>query len=214
MEEFYVSPGSSFEPGDIFSEIPFPALKHPLEFFRASPNPRAGSNATIFVAAQGHTPKPGDTARGSCTTRQVILLSHGCELDGVKRDVEAGQTSYGNRFWLAAPVQPLSACGPKITERTLTGRQPNKFLLPLGGPFREPHFVDLRKITPINVPYFGEAQKVCSLSRSAVLSLQAHIGLFFSGLVLYVQPIPCPVCETPIDPTRFVAASTDEEDTD
>jgi hypothetical protein len=216
MEEpFYIPPGPSYEPGDIFSEIPIPTLKHPLEFFRASPNPRARGNATIFSAAERHVPQPGDTARGSFTKRPVILLSHGCELDAVDRDVQTGKTQYGNRYWLAAPVLSLASCGPKIKERTAMGKQPNKFLLPPGGPFgNEAYFVDLRKITPITVPYFHEGTKVASLSTSAVLSLQAHLGLFFSGLVLYVQPIPCPMCDTPIDPTLFIAASTDEGDID
>jgi hypothetical protein len=215
MDGFYLPPGASLEPGDIFSDVPFPALKHPLEWFRASPNQKNPGGATLFKATEGHNPQAGDTARGSFTKRSVILLSHGCELDGVKRDVDAGKTKYVNRYWLGAPILPLTDCGPKIQVRTIQGQQPNKFLLPVGGPLgADAYFVDLRKITPITVPYFQEATKLASLSRSAVLSLQAHIGLFFSGLVLYVQPISCPVCEAVIDPAKFIAASVDEEDID
>ena len=131
---FYVTPGSTFEPGDIFSDIPFPALKHPLEFFRASPNPRNKGSATLFSGADSK-PQGGDTAKGAFTKRTVMLLSHGCELDSVERDVEAKATDYDKRYWLAAPVQSLADCGPKIAARTAMGTQPNKFLLPPFGPF-------------------------------------------------------------------------------
>src|SRR5229473_4896225 len=161
-ESFYISPGSSYEPGDIFSDVPFPSLRYPLEFFRASPNQRGAQGAaTLFPGT--HQNQDGDTARGAFSKRTVILLSHGCELDSVDRDVEQGKTSHDRRYWLAAPVLPLKACGPKIQEATAKGIQPNKFLLPPSGPFGEPHFADLRKITPITVPYFHHAQKLAGL---------------------------------------------------
>jgi hypothetical protein len=215
MEEpFHIPPGSTYEPGDIFSEIPFPSLKYPLEFFRASPNPRNRGSATLFSGTQ-HDPQPGDTARGGFTKRDVILLSHGCELDAVHRDVDAKRAEYASRYWLAAPLLPISSCGPKIAERTAKGIQPNKFLIPPGGPFgNNPYFVDLRKITPITVPYFLEARKIGSISESARTALHAHIGMFFSGLLLFVQPVPCPKCGEPIDPKVFVAPSVDETDVD
>src|SRR5712691_8154918 len=120
MEEpFYLPPGPRFEPGDVFSDIPFPALKHPLEFFRASPNPRNKGGAALYVAAEGHEPQLGDTARGPFTKRPVILLSWECEIDAVFRD----QAQYGmgidRRYWLVAPVKPVGALGPKMTERTM-----------------------------------------------------------------------------------------------
>lgn len=212
-EPFYVSPGSTFEPGDIFSDVPFPALKHPLEFFRASPNPRVGhANATLFAGTHPH--QPGDTARGAFTVRTVILLSHGCEIDSVDRDVKQQKTSYDKRYWLAAPILPLKDCGSKIQEATAKGIQPNKFLLPPAGPFTEPHFADLRKITPITVPYFHAAKKLASLSEKAAVAMQAHLGLFFSRFVIYVQPISCPHCGKSVDPKAFIAASTDEADVD
>ncbi len=208
-DDFYLPPGSTFEPGDIFAHIPFPVLKHPLEFFRPSPKQR--NSATLFKPGET-APKDGDTARGPFTARTVILLSHGCELDAVVRDVEAKQTEYDRRYWLVAPVRRLSDCGSKVRERTLKGQQPNRFLLREGGPLgNEPFYADLRQITPITVPYFFDGQKVCSLTDAAKLALQAHIGLFFSGLVLYVQPIDCPACGEPIDPKLFVVPSTDED---
>jgi hypothetical protein len=80
------------------------------------------------------------------------------------------------------------------------------------------HYVDLRKITPINTPYFFEAsnseKKLCSLTLDAIAAPHGHLGLFFSGLVLYVQPVPCPVCNTPIDLKSFVIPSPEGEETD
>jgi hypothetical protein len=209
------------EPGDIFSDIPFPSLKYPLEWFRASPNRRGQSNATIFSEARGDRPQLGDTARGSFAKRSVILLSWECEIDAVFRDHQEHGVHLAKRYWLAAPIKPVSDLRPRMAERTAQGRQPNKFLLPPGtpesgpSPFgRDPQYIDLRQITPITVPYFTQERKIGSLSESAILAMQAHIGMFFSGLVIYVQPIDCPNCGQPIDPTTFVAASADELDVD
>jgi hypothetical protein len=218
---FYVPPGQKFEPGDIFSDIPFPALKYPLEWFRASPNPKNKGGASIFAAADGHVPQSGDTARGAFTKRTVVLLSWECEIDAVFRDQAKFGISVDRRYWLAAPVKPVSELKEKMKARTAEGRQPNKFLLPPStaeseGPFGDaPQFIDLRQITPITVSYFVDAQeqgrKIGSLSRPAILAMQAHLGMFFSGLVIYVQPISCPKCNENIDPTMFVVDSVVDE---
>src|SRR5258707_15516189 len=105
-EDFYQSPGVKLEPGDIFLDIPLPSLKHPLEFFR--PSPKDPKSAAIFRPEDSVSPKDGDTVRGPFQKTSVILLSHGCELDGVRRDVEAQRTSFGKRHWLAAPIRELS----------------------------------------------------------------------------------------------------------
>jgi hypothetical protein len=223
MDGFYLPPGPNFEPGDLFSDLPFPALRHPLEYFR--PNTKNPKIAEIFNR-NICPPKAGDTARGAFTPRTLMLLSHGCELDGVKRDVVAKKTSSDKRYWLAAPVLPLSECtSENMRQRTREARQPNKFYLPADDNFlgNAEHFVDLRKITPITVPYFLEAventkdqggRKIASLTEDARLALQAHLGLFFAGLVLYVQPVACPHCSGPVDPKNFVVPSTDEEEQD
>ena len=142
------------------------------------------------------------------------MLSWECEIDAVFRDQKEHNISLDRRYWLAAPVKLLSDLGPKMKERTEAGTQPNKFLLPAGdGPFgNTSHFVDLRQITPITVPYFIDVKKIGSLSRTAILAMQAHLGMFFSGLVIYVQPVSCPHCTGPIDPTLFVANSAAEMD--
>jgi hypothetical protein len=219
-EPFYLPPGPTFEPGDIFADVPFPSLKHPLEFFRASPNPKNKGGATIFSAAEGHTPQPGDTARGAFTRRHVILLSWECELDAVLRDEETFKIDANRRYWLAAPLKSVDELGADMKTRTAEGRQPNKFLLPPDGPnSKSPfgataYFADLRQITPITVPYFRDAKKIGSLSLNAIRSMQAHLGLFFSGLVVFVQPIQCPECHAEIDPTHFLADSSDDQDVD
>lgn len=212
--DFYQSPGSTFEPGDIFLGIPFPGIKHPLIFYRRSTKQRDIAN--VFSEERGDVPKEGDTAHGPFIKRTVILLSHECELDAVKRDVEKKQTTPEKRFWLVAPISNLSECkSEKMKERTARGQQPNKFLLPPFGPLgSDPHFVDFRKITPITVPYFHAAKKLCSLSPDAALALKAHLCLFFSGLVFYVQPIQCPNCDEPIDPREFLVESGEEPDLD
>jgi len=215
MDGFYLSPGPVLEPGDVFLDVPFPSLKHPLKYFRPS---LKEENRAAIMSPTEHPPKDGDTAKGSFQYRKVILLSHGCELDGVQRDVVAKKTSIEKRYWLAAPVLPMSdGANEKMVARIRNGQQPNRFYLPADPAFETAEqFVDLRKITPINVPYFFDAQtakkKILALSEPARFALQAHLGLFFSGLVLYVQPVPCPNCHAPIDPTTFVIPSIDEDE--
>jgi hypothetical protein len=213
MEDFYLPPGSRLEPGDILIEVPLPALRYPLEFFR--PSTKTPKSADMFTLDDCR-PKDGDTARGPFQLRVVMLLSHGCELDGVERDVQAKKTERGRRYWLVAPVQRLlNGTTLRMQERTRAGQQYNKFYLPPVEMLQnEESYVDLRKITPVNAPYITNAKKIASLTRPAILALQAHIGLFFSGLVLYVQPIKCPTCSNEIDPTKFLAPSSDEEEPD
>jgi hypothetical protein len=201
-----------FEPGDIFFDIPFPALKHPLVFYRRST--KSKNQASVFYEKDAVTPAGGDSAHAPFTKRTVILLSHGCELEAVEREVANRQTDYEKRYWLAAPIRRLYDCHEKIIERTAEGRQPNKFFLPGQSPFTEPQFVDLRLIAPITVPYFRQSEKKCSLTPDAVVALQAHLCLFFSGLIFFVQPVDCPSCGEPIDPREFVVPSTEEPDVD
>jgi hypothetical protein len=213
MDAFYLPPGPRLEPGDIFVNVPFPSLRYPLEFFR--PNIKKPETADIFKESIC-SPKDSDTARGTFQKRTVILLSHGCELDGVERDVKDNRTQYSRRYWLAAPVMKVSDCtSDKMKERMREGTQPNKFYLPADESMaNEEHFVELRKITPINAPFFLEGKKIRSLTNPATIALQAHIGLFFSGLILHVQTIQCPVCRTTIDPSAFRISSSDETDID
>jgi hypothetical protein len=213
MDDFYLSPGVRLEPGDIFIEVPFPALRYPLEYFR--PSKKNPKTAEIFNP-DDCPPKDTDTARGTFQLRVVMLLSHGCELDGVDRDVTAKKTEMGKRYWLVAPVQRLLN-GPTtlMQERTRAGQQYNRFYLPAVEMLQnEESYVDLRKITPVNAAYIATAKKIASLTKPATLALQAHIGLFFSGLVLYVQPIKCPTCATEIDPRTFLVPSSNEEEPD
>src|SRR5208283_4312203 len=170
---------------------------------------------TVYSEGETATLTGGESIHATFTRQTVILVSHGCELEAVDRDVEGKHTDYGKRFWLAAPVRKLSNCESPMQESVARGQQPNKFLLPPFGPLGSAsHFVDFRKITPITVPYFHAAKKLCSLSSDAVLALQAHLCLFFSGLVFYVQPIQCPNCDEPIDPREFLVESGEEPDPD
>jgi hypothetical protein len=214
MDGFYLPPGARLEPGDIFFGVPFPALRYPLEYFR--PNIKKPKTADMF-SPEDCPPKDGDTARGAFQLKTVMLLSHGCELDGVARDVQSGKTQFEKRYWLVAPILQLSnGTTQKMQERIRASQQYNKFYLPaaVGVLGNEEYYVELRKITPVNVPYIMSAEKNASLTKAATLALHSHLGVFFSGLVLYRQPIHCPTCSTAIDPTQFLIPSSDEEESD
>ncbi len=209
MPEFYTSPGQFIEPGDVFSGIPFPSLRYPLEFFRPRLKPKELGTADIFNP-QRSAPKSGDSPRSTLELKRVMFLSHGCEVERVERF-----RAFDRRFWLAAPVVALDQGSAELQQRTREGKQPNKFHLPPGEYLgQQEFFVDLRKITPINCRYFLEGQRLCSLTDAARLALQSQLGVFFSGLALYVQPIACPQCGLEIDPTQFLIDSGAEEDVD
>jgi len=205
MADFYLAPGSLLEPGDVFLEIPFPSLKYPLVYFRAST--KDPGTARVLTPETGPL-KTGDSPSCKFEFKTAIFLSHGCEVESVERDHATER-----RSWLAAPVEPLSRCGLLTQKRTRDGIQPNKFYMPSGEYFgKEECFVDLRKITPVSCQYFLNGVRRCSLNPEAKIALQAHIGMFFSGFVLYVQSVPCPHCGQEVDPTEFRVFSGEEPD--
>ena len=211
QDEFYTSPGSEIEPGDIFLDIFFPALKYPLAYFRI--NYTKNNKVGHLLTPEESKVQPGDSPRGSVEPRTVMLVSHGCEVERVLRSEDSTK-----RHWLAAPVLPLEKCASeKMKDRVRKGTQPNRFYLPptdylRGGEWQ----VDLRKITPINCQFFVDAdvngRRLCSLSETAKLELHSQLGVFFSGLALYIQSIPCPSCGAEIDPTLFQVESGQEPD--
>ncbi len=207
-DDFYTPPGSQFEPGDVFSGIPFPSLKFPLTYFRIrSKNP---DTATVFDMHKHGNPEGGDSPKCSVDLRTVMLVSHGCEVDRVLRYKEP----LDRRHWLAAPILPLSGCSQLTQQRTRDGTQPNRFYLP-PSPYtdNEGQYADLRKITPINCRYFLDTTRVCSITEDARKALFSRLGVFFSGYSLYLQPIECPACKTAIDPSQFQIPSSEEADT-
>jgi hypothetical protein len=210
--EFYCPPGSEIEPGDVFLDIPFPSFKHPLTFFRVNPN-KDPKSAQVFTPEETAL-KTGDSPRGSVELRPVMLLSHGCEVERVLRHENPQR-----RQWLAAPIILLDECNDKMKARTREGTQPNRFFLPAAKFLDEKEGqVDLRKITAINCQYFLDAdrqgKRILALSEIARLELHIQIGVFFSGLALYVQGISCPECGALIDPTQFQIPSEGEPDVD
>ncbi|HLW80222.1 MAG TPA: hypothetical protein VKU44_11555, partial [Terriglobia bacterium] len=171
--------------------------------------------ATVFDAAEHGAPQGGDIPKSSVEYKTVMLVSHGCELDRVLVRGEPPE----RRHWLAAPVHPLSAAREQTQQRTREGGQPNRFYLrPSRYTGEHELCVDLRKITPINCQYFIEAaetsRRVCSLTEQARAALFSHLGVFFSGRALYLQPIPCPHCGNEVDSSQFQVSSGDEPDID
>jgi hypothetical protein len=207
-DDFYATPGSQLEPGDIFPKIPLPILKYPLSYFRIRAN--EPKTATLFDMEHGDPQAGKDSPKSSVELRAVMLVSHGCEVDRVIR-----QEPPERRHWLAAPIHPLKDCSEKTQQRTRDRIQPNRFYLPpspcTGG---QELCVDLRKITPINCKYFLDAERSCAISEVARKALFSLLGVFFSGYALYLQSIPCPNCGAEIDPSRFRVPSGEEPDID
>ena len=212
MNGFYLPPGEEISPGDIFVDVPFPLLRFPLSFFRPRPDVRQQNRefSECLTPAQAPPREGEDSPRGSLLIKTAMLLSHGCEVDNLLR-----KQSQERRHWLAAPIESFVGRSADLQRRVREGNQHNKFYLPgvkyLGD---GEHFVDLRRITPINIPYFQQARKLCSLTETAQRALQSHLGVFFSGLALYLQPIACPTCGTEIDPAQFLVPSGEEETDD
>jgi hypothetical protein len=209
MDRFFIEPRSDLWPGDVFMDVPFPLLKYPVRTYR--PDAKAAQKqGKVQVFESDGTFKQGDIAHCTYKPERVMLLSHGCEIDNVLRSNSADR-----RHWLAAPIEPLSGKQPEMQERIRGGQQPNRFYLPSDPLFeKEETCVDLRRILPLPAQLIVESKRVVGLSEVAVADLHSQLGVFFSGLALYVQQIECPVCATPINPASFkVASGGDDEDT-
>src|SRR5438067_7101476 len=82
MADYIVAPGSTYEPGDIFSDVPFPNLRYPFKRYRLSTKHQEKNKPEIFVSESGED-KPGDIIHSTFERKLAMLLSHGCELDKV-----------------------------------------------------------------------------------------------------------------------------------
>jgi hypothetical protein len=210
MTDFYQPPGGEISPGDVFVGLPFSLLRFPLAYFRLRRKLTEDTAIAELLTPDKAPPKEGDSPKTTLLPRSAMLLSHGCEVEKL-----LNKQSLDRRYWLAAPIEPFARCKPETQQRIRESRQPNKFYLPRGEYIgTEENFVDLRRIAPINIPYFQQAEKLCSLTEPARLALQSHLGVFFSGLALYVQPIECPQCGHDIDPKRFLVETIEDENED
>jgi hypothetical protein len=206
-DSFYIPPAAILEQGDVFLEIPFPASKFPLQFFRPSVKQKGMAQLYSADDPEPVDPKPGDSLKGTFEFKTVMLISHGCEVEQVEREKATEK-----RGWLAAPLAPLSECSPIMQCRTRENRQPNKFYLRPSSYDSTEWFVDLRKITPVQCRYFYGAKKLFSLTPIARTALWSSLGIFLSGLALYHGPINCPQCQCEIDGSKFVVKSSEDAD--
>lgn len=212
-DQYIKPPGSDFEPGDVFSNVPFPNIRHPFRRYRRNPKPQEKNRPEIFTSHEGDD-RPDDLLHTTFIRKHVILLSHGCELDKV---LVHGKNPERNQ-WSCAPLEKLDP-DPKnqrhldLLERIRNGTQPNRFYVPPNDFLPEgEHAVDLRRITPLPAQFFIESKKVLSLSKEARLDLYAQMGVNQSGLAIYVQNVDCPHCSKELDLSDFLVESTEDED--
>lgn len=210
---YIVAPGTEYEPGDVFQDVPFPNLRHPFRRYRLSPKPQEKGRPEIFVSENGPD-KPGDLIHSTFERKLVMLLSHGCELDKVlKLGLNAGR-----RQWSCAPVEPFKPdSGDKglasRQQRIREGTQWNRFYIPSNEFTGTGEFcADLRRITPLPAQFFLDAKKICSLSEEARFDLYAQMGVNQSGLVIYLEPVPCQKCGEKVDPKQFFVPSNDDNE--
>jgi len=215
MSEYILPPGSTFEPGDVFVDVPFPNLRHPFKRYRLNPKPQDKGKPEIFLSADGPD-KPGDIIHSTFERKQVMLLSHGCELDKV---LKLGANA-ARRHWLCAPVEPFDTTTSDERlkarqQRIRNGVQWNRLYIPENEFLKPGEFtVDLRRITPLPAQFFIEAKKCCRLGEEALFDLYAQLGVSISGLLLYVQPIKCAKCGTNVDPRQFQIPSPEDAEED
>lgn len=216
--DYIIAPGLEFEPGDVFSDIAFPNLRHPFKRYRPDPKPPEPKKKQLFVSVEG-ADKPGDIIHSTFDRKLVMVVSHGCELDKVLKL----RGNPARKHWSCAPVESFHANVEGQTaladrqERTRNGLQPNRFYIPQNKYLGElEHYVDLRRITPLPAQYFIEAKnkKACSLSEDGKYDLWAQMGINQSGLLFYVQTIPCPECGTEIDPKQYMIESGNDPEDD
>jgi len=80
--------------------------------------------------------------------------------------------------------------------------------------FTEDNCVDLRYITPIQCRYFTEGKRTCSLSIEALADLKSQLGVFFTGLQIWWEPVSCTECGAEINPADYFVETTNDEDID
>jgi hypothetical protein len=212
MDDQYIkTPGEQFEPGDIFSDVPFPHIRHPFRRYRRNPKPQEKNRPEVFLSEQGPD-HPDDLLHATFQRKHVVLLSHGCELDKV---LAFGKNPARNQ-WTCAPLEPFTK-NPEsrlqgLQERIRNGTQPNRMYIPENKFLEGEYSVDLRRITPLPALFFMEATKVCSFSDDARFDLYAQMGVNQSGYAIYVQNVNCPHCNKELDLAAFQVASTDDEE--
>ena len=210
-DSYFESPDKVLAPGDIFPAVPFPLLKYPLRTYR--PDAKAQRSGHVQVFASEGSAKPGDIAHCTFQHLRAMLLSHGCEIDKV---VEPSMSE--RRHLLVAPVETFSkSFSPELVERIRAGQQPNRLYLPAVHPFDKlEQCVDLRRILPVPAKYLVDAQsqRIATLSQTAKADLSAQLGVYFSGLAIYVQDVNCPYCQGQITLRDLQIASGTEDDSD
>jgi hypothetical protein len=207
--EYLVEVTEELCPGDIFPAIPFPLLRYPLKSYRPDEKAKRDNKVQVFAADGKH--KPGDIAHCAYHPLSVMLLSHGCEIDKTLAPEKSQKLHL-----LVAPVEELNGkVSPEFEQRVREGRQPNRLYLPksplLGN---TEHCVDLRRILPVPSQYLLDAKddRLATLNVNAKYDLSAQIGIFFSGLAIYLQDIECPNCGIEINAKDFLVSSDEGDD--
>jgi hypothetical protein len=196
-------------PGDVFPDIPFPLLKYPLRTYRPDEKAKRLGKEQVFVS-DGQN-KLGDIAHCAFTRQTVMLLSHGCEVDKTLISPE-------KRHLLVAPLEVVGEpMSKELQERIRQGRQPNRLFLPHNSLLNSEGdcCVDFRRILPVPAKFLFESKdyRRAAMSDLGKATLEAQLGIYFSGVALYVQDVECPHCNGILSLSDFQVAS-DEDDTE
>jgi hypothetical protein len=202
-----IEAGNELSPGDVFPDIPFPLLRYPLKTYRPDEKVKREGKMQIF-SADGQN-KQGDIAHCAFSRQTVMLISHGCEVDKTTDSAE-------KRHLLVAPLEPVgNSMSDVMQQRIREGRQPNRLFLPSNDRLNADYCVDLRRILPIPAKYLFESKgkRLFGLSKLGQADLAVQLGVYFSGLAIYIQDVECPHCTKPLTLSDFLVSS-DPEDTD
>jgi hypothetical protein len=208
-ETFLIEATEELSPGDVFPDIPFPLLKYPLRTYRPDEKAKRAGQQQVF-ASDGKN-KPGDIAHCALNKHTVMLLSHGCEVEKTLANPE-------RRHLLVAPLEAVeNPMSQELQERIRQGRQPNRLFIP-SNPLlnsEKDWCVDFRRILPVPAKFLLDSKdyRMSAMGEVGQATLAAQLGVYFSGLAIYVQDVECPHCTGVLRLSDFLVAS-DEDDTD
>lgn len=214
---FYAHPSNLLSPGDIFPEIPFPVLTHPLKLARKRNPPGAGGGADNFREVYTSPVMPpnsrlelpeGEESLAHTRLAKALFITWGSDVENDERGIAERGGRVQRRSWIAAPIFRVDsipenqvAPDPETNQPTAvrdlirSGKVLESFYLPPFPGFADgvEYYAAIRKMTNIGVQYFREAMpnRIATLSEPSSLELWSQLMWCLTRAEFFFRPIVC-----------------------
>jgi hypothetical protein len=211
-------------PGDIYPNVPVSFLLYPPKISRVSAyTPKSERGPQEFRRIYSHpadtkglnppvaiNKKEGEECLAVARIGVGVLLSHGCKIDEDLKNRQQAGVQRGI-VWHLAPVYDLGKIpagatimdpekGQVVSQRDVVrnNQSSNYFYIdPLPtATDAYGHYIDFRKLTPISIEYFIEAEqeRLAALDDDALNGCLAQLMWFFTRASYLHEPVSCPNC--------------------